>query len=77
MARSLSAVARLLDGRGLFTAERARILQLAAAPDRGALYKCSHDEYGGAGWSHPWPDQEFLPHACCSVPEHCPTTWLR
>ncbi len=76
-APTLSDVARLLDRRGELTHERAAVLQLATAPDRPERYKCTHPELGGAGWSHPWPDEEMYPHACCREHEHCPAEWAR
>lgn len=77
MARTLSSVFRVLDVRGMLTPARARVLQQAADPTRGAHYKCAHEEYAGAGWSHPWPDEEMFPHACCHAPDHCPAEWAR
>lgn len=74
---NLSDVARLLDRRGELTHERAAVLQQAAAPGRAAAYKCSHPELAGHGWSHPWPDEEMTPHACCREHEHCPAEWAR
>lgn len=76
-APTLSDVARLLDRRGELTHERAAVLQLAAAADRPERYKCAHPELGGAGWSHPWPDERMYPHACCREHEHCPAEWVR
>ncbi|AIY16508.1 hypothetical protein GUY44_27905 [Pimelobacter simplex] len=73
----LSDVARLLDRQGELTHARAAVLQQAAAPDRPERYKCTHPELSGAGWSHPWPDEEMYPHACCREHEHCPAEWAR
>ncbi len=73
----LSEIARLLDRRGALSHHRAAVLQQATAPDRDAGYKCVHPELGGAGWSHPWPDEEMYPHACCRIDEHCPAEWSR
>ncbi|NYJ00793.1 hypothetical protein HNR19_001491 [Nocardioides thalensis] len=75
--RTLSDVARAMDRSGLLTVERARVLQLAAAADRPAGYKCSHPELAGMGWTHPWPDEPMTPHACCRDDEHCPSHWSR
>lgn len=74
---TLTEVARLLDGRGMLTLARARVLQVAAAPDRPAAYKCSHEDLGGFGWSHPWPDEDMYPHACCRHEDDCPAEWGR
>lgn len=73
----LAAVARELDRRDELTPERASVLQQAADPRRTERYKCVHPEIAGAGWSHPWPDQPMVPHACCRQHEHCPAEWVR
>lgn len=74
---ALSDIARDLDRRDELTHERAGVLQAAADPDRAERYKCTHPELGGAGWSHPWPDEQMYPHACCRRAEHCPAEWSR
>lgn len=75
--KSLTDVARAMDRSGLLTVERARVLQLAADPERPGGYKCSHPELAGMGWTHPWPDEPMTPHACCRDEEHCPAHWAR
>ena len=77
MVLNLSEVARELDRRDELTHARAAVLQLATAAERPEHYKCTHPELGGAGWSHPWPDEEMDPHACCRQHEHCPAEWVR